>query len=525
MEGKKYLNDNEPIWLITENLNVKQEIEDGLNREVVLLRTLSDLVENVELATRGDRVVANLIYTNTMMTEIKANLRKVVELINVLTDVTVFEVGTDKTFDGAIRFSTVKKMLLFAKEARRESQISQLEDSDPKTELIEGLQIDLSAAKQQLEKVNTELKETREELKAALDECTDLKTQINNVYEVDLKLKTDLVSQLEERLADLESSLRVEKEKSEVYRVEKDDALNELTNLRFDITALEKRLDDRKKEKKILEGTISRLERQINQVNKEKEEILRSRVDEEAYVTISNELDKERKNLNSVKALLQQEKINSSTKDLTIKELQEEIDELRSGADILKSAGRSNYLDKYKFASTDLVYIKVFIELPYHRLAVKMLFDKLAERVDGVSHLIILRNDEGLDNKYFDGVPIFGKIKDAQVQNRIFRLYPNRAMFTGADSWSKKVKRLVVLDYIKSDQYYLESHAKERYMTVVDRASKIAQYGLRGAPISLDAESVFDIRFDRHIAESHVKQNRRGILEKKIESWIKKADL
>ncbi|MEN3991783.1 hypothetical protein, partial [Acinetobacter baumannii] len=113
----------------------------------------------------------------------------------------------------------LKKMLLFAKEARRESQISQLADSDPKTELIEGLQIDLSAAKQQLEKVNTELKETREELKDALDECTDLKTQINNVYEVDLKLKTDLVSQLEERLADLESSLRVEKEKSEVYRV------------------------------------------------------------------------------------------------------------------------------------------------------------------------------------------------------------------------------------------------------------------------------------------------------------------
>ncbi|MEN3991782.1 hypothetical protein, partial [Acinetobacter baumannii] len=94
-------------------------------REVVLLRTLSDLVENVELATRGDRVVANLIYTNTMMTEIKANLRKVVELINVLTDVTVFEVGTDETFDGAIRFSTVKKDAVVCKRGEKgESNIS-----------------------------------------------------------------------------------------------------------------------------------------------------------------------------------------------------------------------------------------------------------------------------------------------------------------------------------------------------------------------------------------------------------------
>src|SRR5699024_11260548 len=77
--------------------------------------------------------------------------------------------------------------------------------------------------------------------------------------------------------------------------------------------------------------------------------------------------------------------------------LQDEIHFLREGEENLQSIGRTLNVDKHVFNKLDLVYIKVFDDLPYFRKAAKMFFERLAVRYEGTSHLMILRHDDGLD--------------------------------------------------------------------------------------------------------------------------------
>src|SRR5699024_11411974 len=60
---------------------------------------------------------------------------------------------------------------------------------------------------------------------------------------------------------------------------------------------------------------------------------------------------------------------------------------------------RTAILDHIELKSTDLVYIKVVDNLPYHRSAVSELFTQLDEHYNGKAKMVIINYDDGL-NKY-----------------------------------------------------------------------------------------------------------------------------
>ncbi|MFV1457267.1 hypothetical protein, partial [Bacillus mycoides] len=57
---KGYFPDNEPIWLFTDKMSVKQEIEDGLNRPVMLIRTPNEFVERLDDVRSGGNAFASV---------------------------------------------------------------------------------------------------------------------------------------------------------------------------------------------------------------------------------------------------------------------------------------------------------------------------------------------------------------------------------------------------------------------------------------------------------------------------------
>src|SRR5699024_471557 len=151
--------------------------------------------------------------------------------------------------------------------------------------------------------------------------------------------------------------------------------------------------------------------------------------------------------------------------------LLDDIHLLREGEENLQSIGRTLNVDKHVFNKLDLVYIKVFDDLPYFRKAAKMFFERLAERYEGTSHLMILRHDDGLDSEYFEGVPLWSKIGDIPEEDKIIRMFPNPYIFTGADKCEKEVEFLMIVEYMKNDEYNAITQSKKK-VTKKERTDK-----------------------------------------------------
>ncbi|MGN4723849.1 hypothetical protein ACTFR8_22740 [Bacillus cereus group sp. MYBK15-3] len=518
--NKGYFPDNEPIWLFTDKLVIKQEIEDGLNRPVMLIRTPDDFVMKLDDVRSGGNAYASVILTDSMPPDIVANFSTLVRALKTLKGIRVVEVGIDKVFEDAKRFGTIRAMLKFAQEDRREGQIRNLDTTDTTKDLILGLEVDLNAAKGKIAKLEEEKAEVVAKDKEKLQLLMDMKGQIENELMPDLeKYKEECVA-LTEKVKKLELDLDIEVEKTNHYVREKDAILREKQELEFKLKGQERYYAGKDEERKRLEKKLEGFKRDLAKLEEEKLQIIRSRVDEEVYAMNVKELDAARESIRDLEEKLTDVQIELSSKSIEISKKNSEIAELRKGSDVLSEVGVSMLLDNCTLERTDVVYIKVFNELPYHRLAIKMLFDMLSERVHGLSHLMILKVDEGLDNKYFKGVPIVGQIGDVKPEDRVFRLFPSRSMFTGYERFSRNVDLLVVVDYTQNDNYYVKSNARETYITMVQRSRYVREFGLKGIPLSLDDDSIFDIKWDSRIVSSSVQENRHGTLRIKVEDWI-----
>ncbi|MFV1457266.1 hypothetical protein, partial [Bacillus mycoides] len=446
-----------------------------------------------------------------------------VRALKTLKGIRVVEVGIDdEVFEDAKRFGTIRAMLKFAQEDRREGQIRNLDTTDKTKELILGLEVDLNAAKAKILKLEEEKRIVEEKDKEKLQLLVDMRGQIKHELMPDLTRFKKRSEELDEEVKRVRHELSIEIEKSSYYVKEKDELLRENRDLDFKLKGLERFYEGKDEERKKLVVKIEGLKRDLEALEKEKLQILQSRIDEEVYAENIKALDKARESIRNLEEELVEARIELSSKSVEISHKTREIDELRKGSDVLSTVGVTTLLDSCTLERTDVVYIKIFNELPYHKLAIQMLFEMVAKRVTGLSHLMLLKVDEGLDNKYFKGVPIVGRLGDVKPEDRVFRLFPSRSMFTGVERFARNVGMLMVVDYVQNDKYYIKSNAREQYITMVQRSSYINEYGLKGTPLSLDDDSIFDIKWDSRMARTGMQENRHDQLRIKVEEWVKR---
>lgn len=518
-KGNKFFRDNEGIFIISENRMEKQQVEDGLNRAIERIGTMEKIIDTITSLNVGGNVInASILITKEISPEIRQNFTSVVELLEVV-DIKVFEIGIDPTVNGAYRFVDIMEFVKFARNQERKDKISYVKDEEQRT-ILEELQYESDVQKETIKELNGKIEASEKEQERLEFKIDGLKQDIEKVYKVE---RDDAVEKLEGLREELEEVKRIyenEKVKSEKYREEKDIALGDLTDVRVERDSYLGLYKEKEEEIRKLNKKLSRKENSIRDLIKEKEDLMVSRVDSEEIVKMNKKLEKERKEREDIEGQLSNLYIKYKQEKFKVRSLEDDIKYMREGEDGIREIGRTLNVDRYQFEKLDLYYIKVFEQLPYFRKAARIFFEKLSEKYGGRTHLIILKHDDGLDSEYFEGVPLWSKIEDIPEEDKIVRLYPNPYVFAGARIWEREVDMVIIVDYMKNQEYYATSISKERVMTVVRKEEDIEEYGLRGSPIALDGNTVYDIKYDNKIDRTKLSSNREGILRGKVETWV-----
>lgn len=521
-----YFGEFEQVLYLSEDYLEKQTIEDGINRKLVPIRTIPGLVEEIE-GSIGRQGRATVIITRNMSKTFEMYLKNVVEAFGTMDSNTlqVIEIGIGEVFPGALTFVDVLSFIEFVRKERRLEYIEDLEqretaEADDESRVLRELMMEVDSGRERVKQFEKMIEEKSEELEAVSADYQALKTKVSHVYEIEIKNLKYEVTKNENELVELKRLYKIERETVKDYERELGEFRTKNKGLEIDKKSLQAVNEDRKQEIRMMENEIKKHKSEVEKLQKEKIDIIKSRVDAEEHVMLSKELDKERQRIKELQGQLEIMEVDNRKKDFNIVDLQTDISDLRRGEDDIQTYGRTQKLDTHTFGSTNLFYFKVITDLPYLMSSIQTFYDIIKEKFGGRTHVAILRNDEGMDSQYYKGIPLYGTIGDVKEEDEVFLLYPTRRMFTGANKFDGSVTSLLVIDYIRSSDYYLDTDAFGKYITVVRDSGMIRQYGLTGTPVSLDSGSMLDIRYDEKIELASVKRVRELIVRKKVETWM-----
>lgn len=522
-----YFREDEPIWVMTNNLTEKQDIEDGFNRESVAIRTIDDLLIQAENSLKNGTPHSSLVVTASLPAELEMNIGQVIAAVNLMPQVKVYEINRDKIFEASVELGTIRQLIVLSKERTRSSQIQQFTDpSDKQASLLRSLEEDLIIVRSDLQKSKEEVDNLNEDKKLLAVKLKELASEIKLKYLPESQRNKKLIEQLERSISDTRIQLEKEQEKSKQYMLEKDQANNEKRDLSYDVRALERTIKSREEQIDRLRANISRLEEEVQQVILERDKILNTMVEEESMILLKTKLDEETEKNRQLSNELDDTRITLSGKSLEVRDLENQIQTLRTGSQTIQAMGRTKLLDTQVLSRADLIYIKVIDNLPYHRMAVSMLYDLLYRRYDSKSLMIVIKNDEGLDNEKFKGINILGDLTELGVKDRIVRLFPSSTMFTGLQNVERDTNLIFVVDYIQSTNYYLDTKARSHFMTMVQKPETLEQIsGLKGSPLTLGSKSIFDLSYDHSIGSSAFQENRHDTLLYKVSLWTRKLNI
>lgn len=521
-EVRYYFPDNEPIWFIGESLSDRKELNEALNRESIKIDTITEFIHQVSLSLVQDEPRASLIIMQNIPIDIKNNLSTLVQACNISKHVKVYEIGRDSLFKYGQVVPNIYKLKELSFEKTRSANIKTYDNpKDKQASIMKSLELDLDISRKKaldLEKEITNLSEEKEEL---IEKVKELSFDIDEKYLSKIKHHEDKIADLEEAITSLNIDLVTERDKSKSHSDESLKKTAEISELKYTIIALEKKMEEKESNIDTLKSKIRRLEEELEKVTIEKNKILQTTVDEESIVILNNNLEAER-NLVRVK----NEDINNlnvrlKEKEFDIKNLENVISTLRTGENDIANIGRTYNLDESTLNKTTLIYIKVFEELPYLKKYINILFDFLKVKQQGKGMMLVLKNDEGMDSEIFKGLGVLSTFNDIQVNTEKYRVFPSSTMFSGIENVDENYGFLLVVDYIKSKKYYLRSTSKEIYMTSVSHSKKIKEFDLKGAPISIDSESILDIKYNPSIAEATMPDTRDIFVKEVTARWYK----
>lgn len=521
-----YFPDNEPIWYIGDSLSDRKELNEALNRESVKIDNLDELIHNVEMSLVNGEPHASLVIMNRIPNELQENLTQLKTALDIMEYVKVYEIGRDPLFEFGQEVPSIFKLKELSFDRTRSKNINLYTDpTDKQAEILKSLELDLITSRNKEVELREELEKLENEKIKLENMVKELSFDIDEKYLAKINKLNDQIEDLEDSMTNLSIDLETERNKTQQYAKDLAEKTALISEKEYELKASDYRVKDRENKIDRLKKEKSKLEETIERLEIEQRKLISTSVDEEMVVVLQESLETEQLQKKLLEDDVESLNIDLKNREYEIKNLQNTISQIRNGESEIATVGRTYNLDTGTLNKTTLIYIKVFEELPYLRMYCNDLFKLLSERHYNNSLMIVIKNDDGLDSKVFNGLGLLSNFNDLEINKNMYRLYPSSTMFSGLEQIDNDFDLLFVVDYIKSKDYYLDSTSRKTYMTSVSHSKKINEYDLRGLPISLDNDSVLDIKYDSEIANSSMKENRQLFVTKKVADWYKKLNI
>lgn len=523
------------IWLVTEHVSYISEFEEVFHRKPRYIRDLNALIEAVDQSPKysiesekGEFVYASVIFYKALPASIVSELTNVVQVLDIVKQLNVYEVERDdQIYPSSYVYGSLRQLEKDYKGLDRSQYIHGLPTEDKQKRVLEDLDMEVTRLKENLEQREEHIVKLTKDYKELVKKNNDLRARLDTEVNVHAKEREKELDETKRELREIRASLDLA-EKSLLARRQE---IKELEDVKFDLEytrdALQNQVTRLKDEIQLKDEDYTSLEEDYRNMQEERADLLLKTSEGEKYDVVLEDLEKVRLRLEATEKELRNTRVLYREEEMRNKDLEHTIEMQRRGHITEEVMGRTAILDHMDLKTTDLVYIKVVDDLPYHRSAVNSLFEHIDELYGGKARMAIISYDDGLDKYRYEGIELVRSLDDVDIRDKYFRLHPNTSMFTGGREYEDKIDLLFVMDYTGGNDYLVTSQAFSNVMTMVRHESmmKDSRYGLIGKTLTIGDKSDYDLTYDPRIAGAGMAKTKKRIIDIKTKDWMDRLNL
>lgn len=516
------------VYYLGENRELKEDIEFSLNIQTVHIGTIQKLVQEIQ-DMKGSKVWTTFIFTDSISSELKGQLDAIIDTFSkticVSLNASIIELGLDgKYFDSkypnVFTYATVESLAKDKQYERRGRVVEKAkQEQNEYVAIYEGMLTEIDDLRDRYNRKSLEY----ETLKTERNKLSEIVNKLNNIeseYSNKLADVTSLLDATQDRNEELTAQLEMAEDVASDLRNQSATLLTKNSEMTMTIKANERILENIRAENTSNKRKIRSLEESIIKIKRERDNLITQQIDEEYIDELMNKIDQLERDSNKKDDVINEKDVLISTLKHESRRLESDIQLLRQSKEDIELKGKTDIIDKAFFRTTNVHYFKIKHELKYLKSYISTYIKILNDEFNGNVKVIILKNNEGTDDIYFDYKPIYQDLKEAlDTGKKEFRLFPSASMFTGIEDFEQTVGHLVVLDFIDSSELYVSTGGFSRNYVVVIDSSLISKLKYSGIPISLDKYSVLDMSFDPEIAISRT-NIKTSLLESKLRHFM-----
>lgn len=516
---------NQKVFLIDDDTTEIGQISQHVVAPILKIVSEEELVQAISkrLTDRGNYLT--LIIGSSLPKMIADTFGNIIKMINRLNSVeenfknSIMVIRIGKTEEGGAientiaNFNTVNDFIdnvdLLSATSFEKEEINVDEDTK---RLIHRLEVSLGRKKSTIEKLQEENNKQEKQISQMKSELQTVQTE-REIAQQQLEKANQIKAQTEKEKTQT-------KEKIETLERIIEDKTEKNKKLEYDIATLQTEKDGNDK-------IIAKQNADINILTQEVEDLKNAnehlQLDKEDLVSQQSELQsvaKYRKNneiLNEENIKLKEEK-RSAESDLivaqhTIEQLKKRLERFRNGIDDEIQTGINSHLPIIELKQTDVIYFKILREPNYFRTIIDYLFNQLKNTLQlkkASVQMIILKRDEGLDNKLYSQLKVVDDLGKLIEPNQISRLLTTKKMSGHTISFENNNDLLIVMDYLDNDDFYIKTGGQFFKGVVTHSINEYRKSNIEGMSINVDPKtSLIDLTEinDYHNATKQFKDN------------------
>lgn len=517
------------VYYLGNDVMLKEQVEYGLNIKTIQIGTVDKLVQQIQ-DVLNSKVWTTFIFTESMSEQLKGFLDDIVEVFTEKFckdySASIIELGIsgkyfNQDYPNVFRYANVDS-LASDKNLERQGWVvekARAEQSEYAA-LYDDLLSQIESLKDRLSKRNMDysnLLEDKKILDEKLSKLDNIEAQYSNKVsrlQNEIDSLTEYKNEKSAMLLTMDEEMESLRDETAVLRKNNSENSYKIKSLENLMSKAREDLASAKRKERALEETLFKIKR-------ERDDLIINQTDEDYVGTLVSKIDTLEKRLLNKDKEIERKEVDIQGLKFDKRQLKERIELIRKSKEDIDIKGITDVMDTHIFSNINLHYFKIKHELKYLKSYLRTYIDLLRENEDSTVKVVIIKNNEGLDDIYFNHMAIYPNLSEALDSGKLeFRLFPSATMFTGADDFQKSVGHLVVIDYIDTPENLLATSGFSRKFIVAIDSKLVPKMGYQGMPISLDSKSKLDMGYDKEIGESRHSDIKKALLKTKIKKFM-----
>ena len=385
----------------------------------------------------------------------------------------------------------------------------------------------LLQAKEQLSDAHTQLREQDSRYTDKENELNELRKQLT-AKENALNDRESSINRINDKFMDATSKnteeLKISRALNETLTKEVQELKHEISTQKVENGSKLELLKEQRNDIKKLNEELVTYRKRLTDITKEMTDLQSSHIGADTLTKLQSELENKTVTISNLENQISTLKVDIGKVRQQHEFLEEDYAQLKNEYTNFIDEGitaKADTFTTYSLQGTGLpliMYFKVITQPAYFKSFVQMLHRELTST--GSTLILFLREEDYIYDSYYENVERFNRFDEIPTTTTFGLITPNRFMISQQADWYTQFDNIVIIDYTRTKQIFIDSPTLLLYYTYSNEQEKMKSHYKGIGALYAGEKSIVDMSYDKRYESAKNSFMKTKLISLKVKDWL-----